>query len=229
MNLDTLRAKLRTHTGEDEFDIDDPATDLLLNQSYWELGDKFPFREKERVVESDFVVDQRLYTAPSPFEALQHIAVVHDTGGASDSGQHQKLRRMDLKWYEDQYAAGTGRVGVPEFYARRDNGFYVWPTPDLDYGMVIYYWTTLADLVADIDTPDMPQVWNEIIMYGGVWRRFLELGDVVRSREIRNHQVGLINSTQPVEAKEETDSRFAGVSVPEEMFDRDTMGGRRRR
>lgn len=224
MNLDTLRTKMRKHTGEDEFDVDDPDVDLLLNQSYWELMDKFPFREKERKSETAFVADQRLYVAPSPFEALQHIAVVQDVN-AGDSGQHTKLRRMDLKWYEDQYATGDGNTGLPTHYARRDNGFYAWPTPDLAYGMVVYYWTTLADLVADIDVPDMPQVWNEIIMYGGAWRRLLELGDMVRSRELRNHQVGLINSTQPVEAKEEGDSRFVGIDLPEEMYDRDTIGG----
>jgi len=224
INLDTLRTKMRTHTGEDEFDIDDPGVDLLLNQSYWELMDKFEFREKERIAESNFVIDQRLYTAPSPFEALQHIAVVEDATAGTNTGEHHKLRRMDLKWYEDNYNEGQGRTGLPTHYARRDNGFFVWRTPDLAYGMIIYYWTTLADLVADIDVPDLPQVWHEIIMYGGVWRRFLELGDMVRHREMRNAQIGLINSTQPVESKEEGDSRFSGVDIPEEMYDRDTLG-----
>ena len=223
MNLDTLRTKMRKHTGEDEFDIDDTDADLILNQSYWELMDKFPFREKERTSETVFVVDQRLYTAPSPFEALQHIAVIENATAGTDSGQHTQLRRMTKASYETRYNEGQGRTGIPEEYFRHENGFFVWPTPDLAYGMVLYYWTTLADLVADIDVPDMPQVWNEIIMFGGVWRRYLELGDMVRSREMRNHQVDLINSTQPVEAKEETDSRFAGIEMPAAMYDRDTM------
>jgi hypothetical protein len=211
LTVANLIDKLRRHTGEDSTDLPDDDATLLLNQSYWELLDKFPFREKEQASTFSYVDGTRLYAAPSPFEAVQHI-VVYDT----DDNKHTRLKRMSLKWYEDEYDSDDEAEGKPEYYARYGSNYYVYPTPDEAYGGVIYYWTTLDDL-SDSQNPEPPQVWHEIIMYGAVWRRFLENADYIRAREIKNHQVMLINSTSPVEAKEEGDSRFAGIELPPEL------------
>jgi hypothetical protein len=61
--------------------------------------------------------------------------------------------------------------------------------------------------------PDIPQEWHELILFGGVWRGYIKLGDYNRANAMKNHQVGLIESTVPVEAKEETDSRDVGLSI----------------
>jgi hypothetical protein len=46
IDLVTMRDELRDHLGQDDVELDDDAADLLLNRAYWELLDKFPFREK---------------------------------------------------------------------------------------------------------------------------------------------------------------------------------------
>jgi len=213
LNLDTLRDKLRVHTGEDDTDLTDSDTDLLLNQSYWEVMDKFNFREKERRVTFTLVADARDYNAPSPFEALQNIAVV-DT-----YGQHNYLKRMTPAKYEEEYTSGDNESkGIPTHYIRRQNKITLFPTPDIAYDAVMYYWTTLSDLEEGVvDEPNMPQVWHEIVLYGAVARRMMELSDFTRAREVRNFQAQLISTTSAVEEKEEADSRYSGVNVPQEL------------
>lgn len=215
LNLVTLRDKLRIHTGEDDTDLDDTACDLLLNQSYWEVMDKFNFREKERRASFTLVAGTRDYEAPTPFEALQHIAVV------DLNGQHQYLRRMTPAKYEEEYSddtEGNESTGIPTHYVRRQNRFTLYPTPDEAYGAVIYYWTTLADLEEGVvEEPELPQVWHEILLYGAVYRRLMELGDYTRAKEVRGQQGQLIGTTSAIEEKEETDSRYSGIDLPPEL------------
>ena len=215
-----MRGKVRMISGEDDIDLTDIAVDLLLNQSWWEIMDKFPFREKERTLRFDMVVGKRDYLVPQPFEAIQTISII-STSENSEEGKHSRLERMTPEWYETQFDETAGTTpprGTPEKYMRRENGMIVFPSPDLAYEAVIYYLTTLADLEEGVvDTPVVPQVWHEIIYFGGGWRRLLELGDFVRAREIKNHQVTLINSTSPVEAKEEGDTHLGGVELPREL------------
>ncbi|KKL99423.1 hypothetical protein LCGC14_1814540, partial [marine sediment metagenome] len=48
-------------------------------------------------------------------------------------------------------------------------------------------------------------------------RGLLRLKDYEASREIKNQQIALINSTVEVEGKEEIDSPLGGISIPEEL------------
>ncbi len=219
LSVEQMRNKVRVITGEDSTDLDNTDADVLLNQAWWEIMDKFPFREKERTQRFDMEIGKRDYPCPQPFEAIQNLSIV-----TPEDGAHRRLERMTTTFYEENYkedttvSTVTDQKGTPERYFRRQDGLVVLPTPDKAYEALIYYWITLADLEkGDVDFPVIPQVWHEIIYLGGTWRRLLELGDFVRSREIKNHQIALINSTSPVEAKEEGDTHLGGVDLPPEL------------
>lgn len=215
LSVEQMEASLRKLLGGvDTSDLTSLAAVLLLNESYWEVLDKFPFREKQVSSTFAFVTGQRLYTAPSPFEAVTKI-VLRDPN--NDSFQDYVLKRMSLDWYENQYNANTTSVGTPEWYLRYADGFYVYPTPDLDYDGIIYYNTVLSDLSGNSTVPPLPQVWHEIIKYGAAFRGWNELGDLNRATYYRNLQISLMDSTEPTEAKEEEDSPLSGVSVPTEL------------
>lgn len=224
LSIQQMRDKVRLITGEDSTDLDDTAADVLLNQAWWEIIDKFPFREKERTDRFDMEIGRRDYPTPQPFEAIQTISVV-----TPEDGAHRRLERMTTTFYEENFREDTtvsnvvDQKGIPQRYFRRGDGMVVWPTPDKAYETVIYYLVTLADLEkGDVDFPVIPQVWHEIIYLGGTWRRLIELGDFARSREIKNHQIALINSTSPVEAKEEQDTHLGGVDLPPELTEHPT-------
>jgi hypothetical protein len=210
IDLTTLRKGVRKPLGieEDDPDLTTDEIDEYLNFSYWELQDKFPFREKEKTVRFDTIAGTRSYDLPKPVDALISLSVLDAT-----DGQFHKLERMATDEYENRYNTNDFRQGIPTHYTREDCFTRLWPTPDAGYTMSLKRLITLEDLGPLMTTPEIPRVWWEIIKYGAVWRAFIDFGDLGRSGNIKQHQVSLINSTVPVQAKEERDSREAGVEV----------------
>lgn len=209
MSLDIvqMRTKLRKPLGVDEDDLPDVDVDLLLNTSYWELLDKFPFREKEVTATFQTTIGTRSYDMPQPFEALRQLSILDPS-----TNEHTPLKRMTVFEYETKYVEGVDNYAMPCKYTREGCFARLWPTPDDIYTITIKYWTTLADL-ADGSDPIIPQAWHEIIVFGGIWRGFIDIGDFARANQMKAHQVSLINSMSPVEAKEEIDTHTGGIEV----------------
>lgn len=207
IDVPTLRDELRDHLGQDEFDLPDDKADLLLNRSYWELIDKFAFREKEVTATFQTVAGTRNYDMPSPFEALRQLSVLDPV-----SQQHRVLKKMTVLEYENSYNESDDFQDIPARYVREKCFARLYPTPDDTYTITLKYWTTLADL-SDSNDPEIPQSWHEIILYGAIYRGFLRIGDLNRANQFKAHQNALINSSIPVEAKEEFDTHTAGLDV----------------
>lgn len=210
IDITTFRKKIRKPLGmeEDDPDLTDDECDEYNNLSYWEIQDKFPFREKEKTVRFDTVTGTRSYDLPKPVEALISLSVLDAT-----DGQFHKLERMSTDEYENRYTINTFDQGIPTHYTRENCFTRLWPTPDDAYTLSLKRLITLEDLSELMQTPEIPRVWWEIIWYGGLWRALIDFGDLQRSSAIKSQQVSLINSTVPVQAKEERDSREAGVEV----------------
>ena len=214
LDLQQMRDDLRDHTGTDDSDMPDTKADLYLNRSYWEILDKFHFREKEVTATWDTVVGTRLYNMPSPFEALRKLSIKDPV-----TGEHKVLERTTIDVYERTYDADADAQGFPTHYVREGCAVRLLPTPDDAYEITQKYWTVLSDLSATNTTPPIPQSWHEIILFGGVWRAFLGILDYVHGNAAKSHQVSLINSAVPVEAKEEIDSPNAGLEVKVREYD----------
>lgn len=221
LDLDALRIGLRTALGMDLVDlpnttVPDTATDagkigadVLLNMSYWELLDKFPFREKEKSSTFTTTIGERLYKIPTLFEALRQLSVE----GLKDK-KHTTLDRMTIFEYENLYANLTSANGKPERYLREKDGIKLHPTPDQCYVITIKYWTTLNDFSDSKKDPEIPQSWHEIILLGAIARGYeLVQGDYERGAAATFKQASLIKSITPVEEKEETDTHHGGVEV----------------
>lgn len=212
MSVDTLVTELREHLGDDNTDLSDTVALLLLNRSFWEIMDKFGFREKEVNSTLPTVVDQRDYTIPSLTEGIQLISIKDN-----DDLSHKPLRRITNFVYESNYVEDdTSEASKPEAYFRFEDKFRLYPTPDDIYTLTIYRLKELADLGAGGDPP-LPQSWDEIILYGAVWRGFARKRNLNTSDRWQNKQHALINSAQPVEGKEEIDSHSSGVNIPTEL------------
>lgn len=210
--LDDLRIELRDHLGVDSADLPDPRADLLLNRSYWSLRSKFPFKEKEKSSTTVTVKGTRRYAMPVPFEALRFIALEDP-----DSKKHKTLDRKTRVWYENEYTNKADAEGEPVGYFREEDDYILFPTPDKVYALVVGFWGIFNNLSGANITPEPPQEWHEILLLGGVWRGFLRFQQFAKARETRLEQIALINSTVPMEAKEEVDSRMSGVDLPEDL------------
>ncbi len=221
IDLTVLRTELRVHLGlasDDETGLPDDDADLLLNRAFWELLNKFNFREEECSVE--FTVDQAedFISLPTLFESIRSLSRLD-----SVSNQWIPLDRIGLRQFEEKSNDDSDNQGEPIEYFREGVGIRLLSSsgggPDTTYTLRIKYRVTLADLATGNTTLVIPDVWHELVMYGGLWRAWHRKKDYISAREIRKHQVGLISSTVPVEAKEETDSSLAGVSLPSELTD----------
>lgn len=231
--LADLEQELEEHLGLDASDIGQaPWTidriDLLLNRSYWAIAYKTPFREKELTATFPTVAGVRLYAIPTPFEALRQLSV-EDLNDFS----HLPIQRTTIFDYEKRFINDPTGVeqDKPLWYTREGTGIRLLPTPDNVYNITIKYWTSLADLSNSNNTPPIPQIWHEIILFGAVFRGFLRMGDYARAQAAKAHYKELWNEIEPVEAKEETDTHLGGLDVawddpatPSSVFKVDAFG-----
>lgn len=199
---------------EDDENLSVDDRKLFLNTSWWEIADKFPFREKEASASFVTVAGTRNYDVPTETDAIRNIS------GRTNLEQHFDIAPMDVEEYENNYNENSNYRAIPTRYTRENCMIRLWPTPDDAYTMFVRYWKQLPDMLAGIDQPDAPRNWHEIVLYGAVWRGFLELGDISRANGFTNYQHKLINSAVPVEQKEQQDFRFAGVQLIRNEYDR---------
>jgi hypothetical protein len=209
LDVPTMITELQAYVGQDTSELPQANALLLLNQSWWEIIDKFQFREKEFTATFATTAGTRNYEVPQPFEALRQVSITD----SSDS-QHIKLLRMIPNVYENVYNEDSSQQDIPTQYVREGCMIRLWPTPDQAYTITLKYMSVLPDLsTTNYTIPTVPQVWGECILYGAVWRQYARLGDLTRSAFFKNLQVGLINSTSPVETKEEYDSKESGLNA----------------
>lgn len=223
LSVAQMISKIRKDTGIDSADVDDPGILLNLNLSWWELMAKFEFREKEQSDTFLTVAGQILYPAPAPFEAIQGLSVEDP-----DSKQHTPLRFMEDWEYDQVFVNSASARGTPTRYFRKGTNIGLWPTPDSVLTIYRNSLTTLADLVAT--APPVPQEWDEPILFGGIYRSFLDVGDKTSASYFRQQQADMVNTIVPTKSKEEkTSMKWAGLSVPRRWPDDspNSISGRR--
>lgn len=219
IDLDVLRTELRVHLGYEEDGTDDLSNDdadLLLNRAFWELLNKFNFREEECSIEFTVDEDDDFISLPTLFESIRKLSILN-----SDTNKWTPLVRADIQEFERVANDDDSAKGAPENYFREGVGIRLYSdaggAPDATYTLRIKYRVTLADLDSGNTTLVIPDVWHELVLMGGHWRGLHRLHDYEGAREIRNTQIGMINSTVEVEAKEEVDSPLAGIEIPREL------------
>lgn len=182
--------------------------DLYLNRSFWEVMDKFPFREKELTVRFDTIAGERHYNIPQPNEAVRGIYIV------DHENQHHNLDQITDNIYYELYDSDMEEWAFPEKYVLENCFVRLWPTPDDIYELVLKRYIILADISDTNSVPDMPQVWHEIIGFGGLWRAYIDRDDSARAYNIKQQQISLINSLTPQPIKElEANTQYAAVKA----------------
>lgn len=215
MSLTTqnIRDKVRKNLGSlDSSDsgADDTSIDLLINQAWWEICDKFHFREREAFSTFPTIAGQSSYNVPGDFLSIQNIAIQDN-----NSYQWTPLDRMTIDEYDqvNEPNPDTTTYDAPLRYFRRSNLIYLSPTPDQVYQLQLWYVDILPNLTSGV-SPSIPQSWHEIILYGATWRGALEItSDQEKFQIYSGLYYAQLASAEPIEAKEEGDTHRGGASV----------------
>lgn len=214
LTLQQMRDMVRKRLGVTIQEIDNVSVDLLLNMSFWDLLNRFPFRENETFVPFQTIAGQRLYALPVSFEAIRTLGI-----STTDTLQHTDLQPMDNDEYEKVFNENVDMRAIPERYIRDGNCIKLWPTPDKVYTLTLYYWIQLSDLTDINNNPRIPRNWHEIIVIGAVWRGWIDLNDWTRAQTVREFCENMINGIVPAESKEERDFHRATTPVLRERYD----------
>jgi hypothetical protein len=207
MTLQGLRDSTRKALGVDSTDLVDADVDLYLNRSYWEVMDKFPFREKERAGVFPTVAGVRNYKIPTPVEAVYEVSVVDPI-----TLRHIPLDQMMARETEFHYNENTSKQGRPIKYLLENCYIRFWPTPDKVYNIYLRKKTILQDI--QNTGIEIPQVWNDIVIYGAGWRASIDYRDWTLVNNLKGLQRELMASTEPRPIKElASDMQHAGVVV----------------
>lgn len=210
IDVDTMVTNVWNTLGVDGNDVGFGQTQtlLLLNLSLWEILNKFNFREVETSYNFQTVLGQSDYIPPTLFEALKLISIEEP-----NTFKHIPLDRMSPLVYEQNFVNTPSAQGQPTNYLRYNNLIRLYPTPDQVYNLTVYHRVTLADLVTH-GTVGLPREWDELVQDGAIYRGYKQLGDFVKAKQVRQDQIERINSTVPVESKEENDSPNSGINIP---------------
>ena len=200
--------------GIDSTDLSDTDLDEMLNMSFWELEDKYPFEAKETVFTTTLVTDQYEYdlSGLSTLDALVSISWI------DPNGESRKLEKMTRGVFDTIFndATSNSPSGPPESFLREGNVLTVWPPASSDENgktLRIALKESVATLSGGADTTGLPRNWDELVVYGAIARGHVLNSDYNLAREMRDFQVGITRSTVPTEAKEAEDARWAGLDV----------------
>jgi len=206
--LSTLRTEVREALAVDATDMPDAVIDLLLNRTYWELLEKFHLRETESSTTLTTNQGQREYILPPDFESLRISAIIDP-----ETNQHYKLSMFSVKEYEQVQNDEVEHEAFPTNYFRARESLILWPTPDDVYTVILHYRQTLADLSNAAPDPNLPKSWQELLVFGAIFRGWLRVNDYDRANSMKAHYIGMINSMVPQESKEESDTSTAGLQL----------------
>ena len=185
--------------------------DLYLNRAFWEIQNKYPLRERQAISTFLTTIGVRNYDVSFPTESVDHIAITEKSSG---QGQHYPLIQITRDVYEQKYADTEDQWDIPVEYVREACIVRLWPTPDDEYTITIRRNVALTDLSSIQSSSIIPQVWDEIIVMGGLWRACVDLGDVARANFFKSLQSEMINTIVPTEANEaQSNSQLAHVEV----------------
>jgi hypothetical protein len=210
LSLEDMRRLLRKGLGDlDDVDLPDTEADELLNLAFWELEDKFPFKEKELIDEDDTVAGTRGYALPEELSALISVSVKDP-----DDDIWYKLERMSIASYDESRSDREDTRARPVRYLRLEHNILFQPVPDQVYTYRVTMWRTLASLEAGVvEATGLPRNWDEMVVEGAIVRGHFYNQDYTEARQAGNFQIGKIRGAELAGSKEEKfDSRYARMT-----------------
>lgn len=110
-----------------------------------------------KCVVTTLVVNQREYILPSDFHKLARLEVI--ISGTAPNENTSRLTPIA----PNQIDQVSWDVGTPGVYFFKRNRLVLWPAPQDSLVLRLNYAYNVEDMVLDNDTPDIPEVYHEMI------------------------------------------------------------------
>lgn len=179
----TMRSEVRDALGVDATDLDNPATDLLLNRALWDILNKLDFKvEDKRTSLSTVAATRTVAFAGDQIESIRNISILDPNSQLVTS-----LKKVAVKEYENMRDEDPLNEGQPEYYYLEGTDIFLHPVPDAVYTLTVISEQTVADLNDTTElTSTLPKEVDEIITLGAIWRGFLKFGDIQRMAMVKS-------------------------------------------
>lgn len=123
-----------------------------------------------RCVQTTLIVSQRNYAYPSDFKKINRLEIV--TSGTNPNETALPIIPITVM-QQDMVQTGTS---TPSVYIISKNTFSILPAPDSPLTMRMIYTYEVADMTSDIDIPDVPPAYHELIALLAAQDGFLKDG-----------------------------------------------------
>lgn len=107
-------------------------------------------------VETQTVANQASYVLPDDFLVLNRLVYV-----ISGSGTNEEINSLGFITLNQQDLIGTSTTGTPVAFNIQKNRLTLYPIPNQVRTLRMWYSYLIADMVADSDTPDVPEDYQE--------------------------------------------------------------------
>lgn len=206
LTLQQFRDKLRNHCGVSDAEWPNATTDDFLNRSFWEVQDLFDFREEEETADIAVVAGTSEYDIEVDQDSVESVRILDN-----NTDEWHPLIFEDYERFSGLLSDSTNSRRAPEYYTRRGNKIVFRNTPDTNYTVRVYYRKSLGDILSS--GTGIPRAWDEVVLYGAIWRGFAELGDWNRKQMAKATQAELTQPKKPTKVKELEDTRMAGLGL----------------
>lgn len=203
-----MRLTLRTKIGSPTIvDVPDSTLTRLCNAAYREIASKYPFNEVRCIKSFTTTADEPRYTVPDDLAALFRVW---------DDTNKKKLTKRGVRFL----ATIPKNVpnGKPTSYVRAKDWIQLYPTPDDDYIIELFYLTDIADMVDDSDEPVLPLAWHDGIVLKARHLYYDERGDIGKAIYAKNEWKDWVSDKPSEIDMEKVDLEDAGVIIS-------TLGG----
>lgn len=170
-----------------------------LTESYTAISAEYPFVELQKLWKTTSSInaaesDRRFYPLPSNTRAILMVDLEDPTITVSNGiPYHRALKKTS---YREIFGHFSGIKRAFQKYGRWADCLIVDCPPDReDYGLTVFLWMYPDVSSAENSTILTPVEWNEILIWGAVWRGLNEHLDYERAKEI--YQGVLVPLIQP--------------------------------
>lgn len=189
----TLLAEVRLLLGSPSTTIIADATiTRQLNYSYYELSTRYRHPEIEATATITTVDGTQAYATPTRYWYTQTMR---------DETNSRVLLWKPINWI---VAQDTDTKGAPQYYTRQAATLLIYPTPDAVYSITHYHIARPLELAGAGTTAFDGLEWDEITVWGAVWRchQIIEQNDqMVHSRNIWRTLVGSLPESEVMESE----------------------------